>query len=227
MLKGEALAGSLLTFPILSCFLLAPSLTTLAQRPLAWPLYSPKELCLPFMLLYLQSSEMVKWQKRNRIWKSHQIRFSIRIHKKCSWSVLLNRANLIKSSLDLMLANSDDGPMPDFLHWCCRPEWNASTNGLRSLVTRPSSEQSFERGGYHWPHFTDGTTEAQRDDSVENWLGGNWLETKDVAILLGILEVCKCVGFALLGTGVVDSILALKLKHHARLLSLRTKWEQN
>ena len=221
------MAGGLRTFPILSSFLLAPSLTTLSQRPLAWPLYSPKELCLPFMLLNLRSSEMVKWQKRNRIWKSYQIRFSIRIHKKCSWSVLLNRANLIKSSLDLTLANSDDGLVPDFLHWCCRPERNASTNGLRSLVTRPSSEQSFERGGYHWPHFTDGTTEAQRDDSVENWLGGNWLETKDVAILLGILEVCKCVGFALLGTGMVDSILALKLKHHARLLSLRTKWEQN
>lgn len=179
------------------------------------------------MLLYLQSSEMVKWQKWNRIWKSHQIRFSIRIHRKCSWSVLLNRADLIQSSLDLMLANNDDGLVPDFLHWRCRPEWNANTNGLRSLVTHPSSEQSFERGGCHWLHFTDGTTEAQRDDSIENWLGGNWLETKDVTILLGILEVRECVGFALLGTGVLHSILALKMKHHAGLLSLRTKWEQN
>ena len=69
---------------------------------------------------------------------------------------------------DLMLANNDDGLVPDFLHWRCRPEWNANTNGLRSLVTLPSSEQSFERGGCHWLHFTDGTTEAQRDDSIEN-----------------------------------------------------------
>lgn len=39
--------------------------------------------------------------------------------------------------------------------------------------------------------------------------------------------MCENVGSAPLGTGMLNLILALKLKCHARLFSLRTNWEQN
>lgn len=115
----------------------------------------------------------------------------------------------------------------DFLHDTAGVCGSNSVTNLSSLAIHPFSEQPYERGRSHWLHFTDGRAEAQINYDVENRPGEIWLETKDASILFDMCEARENVGFAPLGTGMLNLILAVKLKCHARLLSLRTNWRQD